>query len=71
MRWYRMDRQQIEIVIKPDGTVEEQVSGIVGPDCESLTESFEKALGIVVEREKKAEFYNKAQKHTGKVTTGV
>jgi hypothetical protein len=66
-----MDRQQIELIIKPDGTVEEQVSGVVGPNCEALTESFEKALGIVIKREKKAEYYNKTQTHTGKVTTGV
>ena len=66
-----MDKQQIELVIKPDGTVEEGVSGVSGPDCEALTESFEKALGIVIEREKMADYYNKAQKHAGNVTTSA
>jgi hypothetical protein len=66
-----MDKQQLEIVIKPDGTVEESVSGVVGPECESLTESFEKALGVVAQRDKKAEYYDKVQKHTGSVTTSM
>ena len=66
-----MDRQQLELIIRPDGTVEENVSGVSGPDCESLTESFEKALGVITDREKKAEYYNKAQKHAGNVTTSA
>ena len=66
-----MDKQRIEVIIKPDGTVEESVSGVNGPDCEALTEAFEKALGIVTEREKKADYFNTAQKHTGNVTTSV
>jgi hypothetical protein len=63
-----MDKQQVELIIKPDGTVEESVSGVSGPDCELLTESFEKALGVVTKREKKAEYYNEAQKHSGSVS---
>jgi hypothetical protein len=66
-----MDKQQIEIVIKTDGTVEESVSGVSGPDCETLTDSFEKMLGVVTEREKKPDYYNQTQKQGGNVTTNV
>ena len=66
-----MDKQQIEIVIKTDGTGEESVSGVSGPDCEALTDSFEKVLGVVTKREKKPDYYNQTQKQGGNVTTSV
>ena len=54
-------KKQIEYVIKPDGTVEERVSGIDGPDCEKVTEAIEKALGEVVEREHTSDYYESGQ----------
>ena len=35
------DKQQIEFIIKPDGTVEERVMGVSGPDCEKVTAAIE------------------------------
>jgi hypothetical protein len=51
--------REIEYVIKPDGTVEERVLGVSGPDCEKVTEAIESALGEVVKRERTGEYYNK------------
>ncbi len=53
-------RQQMEFIIRADGSVEEHVSGVSGGMCESLTEDLEKALGDVVEREHTADFYRAA-----------
>ncbi|HOX37296.1 MAG TPA: DUF2997 domain-containing protein [Candidatus Brocadiia bacterium] len=55
--------QRIEFIIKPDGSVEESVSGIQGPDCEKVTKPFDEALGDIAKREKKAEFH---QRQTGR-----
>lgn len=54
-------RQEIEIVIKPDGTVEEKVTGVAGSDCEKVTESIERALGDVIERDHTPDYYNQSQ----------
>ncbi len=62
-------RQQIEIVIKPDGTVEERVTGVNGPDCEKITESIEKALGEVTKREHMSEYFNNTQTQDDGVVT--
>nr|MBN1229715.1 DUF2997 domain-containing protein [Anaerolineae bacterium] len=55
-------KQKIEFVIKPDGTVEESVSGVTGPSCETLTEALERALGTIEQREHLPEYFN--QQHT-------
>ncbi len=54
-------KQQIEFVIKPDGNVEERVSGVGGPACEALTGGIERALGEVSDRERTTEFYDTSQ----------
>ena len=36
-----MGKQEIEFIIRPDGTVEERVLGVSGPDCEIITEDIE------------------------------
>lgn len=51
-------KQEIEFVIKADGTVEERVIGVNGPDCEKITASIEDALGVVTKRERTSTFYN-------------
>ena len=53
-----MGRQQIEFLIRPDGTVEERVLGVAGPDCEKMTEDIERALGEVIKRERTGDYYN-------------
>lgn len=62
-------RQEIEIVIKPDGTVEEKVTGVSGPDCEKVTEAIERALGDVVKRDHTPDYYNQSQSTDEAVTT--
>jgi len=63
------NKQQIEFVIKPDGTVVEQVSGVSGPDCEKITEAIEKALGEVAERERTGDYFDNAQGTADTVST--
>jgi hypothetical protein len=52
------ERQEIEFIVKPDGTVEERVRGVSGPDCEKLTAAIEQALGEVERRERTTEYFN-------------
>lgn len=62
-------KQEIEFVIRPDGTVEERVIGVDGPECLKITEDIEKALGIVAKREHTSEFYNNSQSTGDTVST--
>lgn len=62
-------KQEIEIVIKPDGTVEEKVTGVAGPACEKVTEAIERALGDVVKRDRRPDYYNQPQGTDETVTT--
>ncbi|NDJ54672.1 MAG: DUF2997 domain-containing protein [Chloroflexi bacterium] len=62
-------KQEVEIIIKPDGTVEEQVIGVSGPDCEKLTRSIEDALGDVIERERTADYYDNQEESGDTVST--
>ena len=64
------NKQQIEFVIKPDGSVEERVMGVSGPDCEKITEAIEDALGKVTDRERTSEFYDGKQGTTDAISTG-
>lgn len=43
--------ETLEFIIRPDGRVEERVTGIVGSSCESVTAAIEEHLGIVASRE--------------------
>ena len=56
--------KQIEILIHPDGQVDMDVTGCAGPECETLTQEAEAALGPVTRRRRKAEFYQGAQSKT-------
>ena len=53
-----MKQQMIKFIINQDGTVTEEVIGEQGGECLKLTESIEEALGTVVTREYKPEYYN-------------
>jgi len=51
------ERQTLKFTIAQDGTVSEEVIGVVGNQCQEITESIEKKLGNVVYVEPKPEFY--------------
>ena len=53
-----MKQQMIKFIINQDGTVTEEVIGEEGGQCLDLTTSIEDALGSVVTREYKPEYYN-------------
>jgi hypothetical protein len=56
------DIQEIEVVIKPDGTVEVKVRGVQGPACLAVTKEMERYLGgRVSHREHTAEYSHVAQ----------
>tara|TARA_Y100001970_G_scaffold58353_1_gene74033 strand:+ start:354 stop:560 length:207 start_codon:yes stop_codon:yes gene_type:complete len=57
-------QQTIKFTIKQDGTVLEEVSGVVGNECMKITESIEKKLGTSVYIEPKPEFYQTNQNVT-------
>ena len=53
-----MPQQQIKFIIRQDGTVAEEVFGVIGNDCENITRTIEKKLGSLNYREVKPEYYN-------------
>ena len=53
-----------EIIVLIDdetGDISLDVKGAKGPDCEKLTKELEEALGVVVERKKLPEFFQKSK----------
>ena len=52
------EQQSIKFTIRQDGTVLEEVSGVVGNDCEHITRTIEKKLGNVIAITHKPEYYN-------------
>ena len=52
-----MAQQTIKFSIKQDGTVIEEVSGVVGNTCENLTKRIEERLGTVQDVKHKPEYY--------------
>lgn len=52
-----MPKEEIEFVIRPDGTVEERTDGLKGDRCEQVTARIEQSLGVVLSREATAERY--------------
>ena len=56
-----MSQQTIKFTIKQDGTVTEEVIGVVGNQCESLTKNIEEKLGVVQRVEHKPEYYQQKQ----------
>ena len=57
------EQQKIKFTIRQDGTVTEEVMGVVGTDCENLTKRGEERLGEVQNVQHKQEYYQQ------KVTT--
>ena len=52
-----MGQQTIKFSIKQDGTVIEEVAGVVGTDCHNLTRTIEEKLGTVIKVQHKPEYY--------------
>ena len=52
-----MGQQTIKFTIRQDGTVIEEVAGVVGTDCENLTRTIEEKLGTVIKVQHKPEYY--------------
>ena len=52
-----MAQQKLKFTIRQDGTVTEEVIGIVGDSCQELTKQIEEALGEVSYKEKKPKYY--------------
>jgi len=52
-----MSQQSLKFTIRQDGTVTEEVMGVVGNDCENLTKRIEERLGVVEKVEHKPEYY--------------
>jgi len=58
-------KQDIEIVIKPNGEVTFQVKGVKGASCLDETRFLEAALGgEVVEQEKTGEYYEQSETYS-------
>lgn len=55
-----MDKEEIAVTIKPDGTVEITPLNLKGPACLLATKELEQALGTVTKRERTAAFYEEA-----------
>lgn len=57
--------QEVDVLVKPDGTVQIEVRGVKGQKCLTLTESVEKLLGgEVLERVHTDEFHEPDQQQT-------
>ena len=56
-----MVQQSIKFTIRQDGTVTEEVMGVVGNDCQNLTKRIEERLGVVESVEYKQEYYEQKQ----------
>ena len=56
-----MAQETIKFIIRQDGTVTEEVIGVIGNDCENLTKRIEERLGVVQKVEHKASYYQQKQ----------
>ena len=63
------EKIEIEMLIKPDGTIEMVTHGLKGASGMAETDALEKALGRTVRREKTREFYEGTSAST-KIKTG-
>ena len=51
------DKIEIELLFTPDGEVRMKTRGLKGKTCMEETESLERAVGTVKERQKTSEYY--------------
>ena len=59
-----MEKQTLKFTIRQDGTVTEEVIGVVGNECQEITAAVEKKLGNVTYVEPKPEFYHQQNTQT-------
>lgn len=52
--------EELEITISDAGEVSIEAKGFVGEACEAVTKDLEGALGSVVDRRRKSEYYQQA-----------
>ena len=52
-----MEKETIKFSIRQDGTVSEEVFGVIGNECQDLTKIIEEKLGNVNYVETKPEYY--------------
>ena len=57
-------KQEMEIIITPDGQVKLEVKGLKGPGCLLEVKKLADALGEVREQEFTSEYYEKEQQQT-------
>ena len=58
------EKQTLKFNIRQDGTVSEEVSGVVGNQCQEITKSIEAKLGEVSYIETKPEYYQSQENVT-------
>jgi len=51
--------KSIEIVVSPSGELQIDAVGFKGADCEKATEFLEAALGVISQKQKKPEYYQR------------
>ena len=51
------EQQTLKFTIRQDGTVAEEVIGVVGNECQDITKSIEKKLGNVIAVTHKPDYY--------------
>jgi hypothetical protein len=64
-----MSMETLEFIIYPDGRVQEQVTGVVGPSCTVVTAAIEAELGDVVSQSQTAEYFTQNLELTATATT--
>jgi len=64
------DKIEIELLFTPDGEVRVKTRGLKGKTCMDETESLERAVGAVKEREKTSEFYQQPTAAKGTTRQG-
>jgi len=52
-----MEKEEIEVIISPQGDVQIVTHGIKGPRCEDVVKFLEEALGKVKNRYRTSEYY--------------
>jgi hypothetical protein len=55
-----MEMQELEISIDKEGRVQVQVRGVHGDECLAVTKDLENAVGTVLERTLKPEYYERS-----------
>lgn len=64
------EKIEIELLFTPDGEVRLETRGLKGKTCLDETESLERALGTVKERQKTSEYYQQPSTTKGSTRQG-